>query len=398
MWQNALPRLYDGAVKPPLVILSDLHLVHEGSSETAAAFAALLRATRGSEIVLAGDVFGLSSDPSKRDPVESMTALLGAYPEVGVSLREHLSGGFPVTFLAGNHDAALTVEGMRSALLNRLELTSSAPIQIEPWFIRRKGIHVEHGHLWDPDNAPAHPLARWSVATEPLGIQLTRHFVAKNQVWQFAHAHETTLLQGLLRAFQSFGERAPLLIARYFATSARICAETLFDRGLSRDRAEGERAVPRLAQASGVDAEAIRALLLQAPTPTHVDFRETFLRLYYDRVVSAAGMAGGAALLLGKWPGLGLGLILGGGAYWAFNVRRSGSRYQDQPVRRLREGARVVAHWTGAERVVFGHTHVPELEGCYANAGSFGYPQSGKGRPYLVLAADGSAEVRRQFS
>ena len=226
----------------PFVIVSDVHLAHQGSSPTADALSALVRRYPGHELVLAGDVFGLSSDAPARDPVESVQSLLRAYPGLCQTFREHVLAGAGLTFLAGNHDAALSDERMRPALLAALELGTDSPLEIKPWFIRRGRVHVEHGHLWDPDNAPAHPLATWSVATEPLGIALTRRFVARRKVWQFAHAHETTVVEGFRRAFQLFGARAPLLVAQYFAASSAICAETLFDRGLAAERAQGARA------------------------------------------------------------------------------------------------------------------------------------------------------------
>jgi len=382
-------------VSQSLVILSDLHLSHGDSANTASALRGVVNAYRGHELVLSGDVFGLSNDPRSRDPIESVTTLLGAYPELMGALREHLSSGSGLTLIAGNHDAALTVPGMRSALLSRLGLGENAPLTLEPWFIRRGCVHVEHGHLWDPDNAPPHPLAPWSANTEPLGVQLTRRFVARHAVWEFAHAHETTMVEGLKRAYRAFGPRTPALVARYFATSSRICAETLFDRGLTRELAEGERALERQGETTGVDPAALRELLAEAPRPTHVAFRDTFLRLYYDRVLSAASVASGALWMLSRKSVAGMALALAGGAYWSLNVRHSGARYQNQPIRLLRAGAQSVSRLTGASLVVFGHTHVPELDGCYANAGSFGYPAQGAGRPYLLVSPGGARELRR---
>lgn len=380
----------------PLVVLSDLHLWHSGSAAVARALTELLATYPGHEIVLAGDIFGLSNDPRSRDPIESVCTLLTGQPALLGAIRHHVSRGAPFTLIAGNHDAGLTKPGMREALLERLELTETAPLTIEPWFIRRGRVHVEHGHVWDPDNAPAHPLAPWSTETEPLGVALTRRFVARNAVWEFAHAHETTFIAGLRRAFRLFGARTPGLVARYFATSSSICAETLLDRGLSRAREHGERALAQQASATGVAAEALQTLLSLAPRPTHLAFRDTFLRLYFDRVLSAIGLGAGTLWTLLRRSPAGMALALGGGAYWAWNVRHSGSRYQNQPVRRLREGASVVARVTGAELVVFGHTHVAERDGVYANAGSFGYPPAGRGRPYLVVSESGSAELRAQ--
>jgi hypothetical protein len=310
-------------------------------------------------------------------------------------LREHLAAGANLTFLAGNHDAALANDGMRPALLAALELDHQSPLEIKPWFIRRGRVHVEHGHMWDPDNAPAHPLATWSVATEPLGIALTRRFVARRKVWQFAHAHETTVIEGFRRAFQLFGARAPLLVLQYFAASSYICAETLFDRGLAAERANGTRALATVSREAGLAESALRELLEAAPVPTHTEFQRTFLRLYNDRVLALLGLGSGAACALSGALPIGAALALAGGGYLALNVKKSGARYSNRPVRLLRDGAEVVRGLTEAGLVIFGHTHVPVTEAGYANAGSFGYPALGSGRPYLVVAESGDAELRR---
>ena len=268
----------------PFLVVSDVHLSHEGAAATAGALAELVQRHPGREIIFAGDIFGLSSDPPKRDPVESAHSLLRAYPSLTGALHAHLASGAALSFLAGNHDAALSDARARPALLSALDLTPQSRLAIKPWFIRRGRVHVEHGHIWDPDNAPAHPLATWSPSTEPLGISLTRHFVARRKVWQFAHAHETTLLKGLQRAFQLFGAGAPLLVAQYFSTSGAICAATLFDRGLSAEREQGARSLPRVSEEAGVSQQALQTLLEAAPSPTHTEFQRTFLRLYFDRV------------------------------------------------------------------------------------------------------------------
>lgn len=377
-------------VATPLIILSDLHLSHESSVATAHALAELVAARPGHELVLNGDVFGLSHDAKERDPVESVCTLLRRSPLLVAALRAHLASGYPLTFLAGNHDAAVAEGAMRDGLVALLDVQPGAPLTLEPWFIRRGGVHIEHGHLWDPDNAPSHPLAPWSPTTEPLGIQLTRRFVAKHGVWEFAHAHETTLVAGMERAFRLFGARTPALIARYFAISGLICAETLGERGLGRERSLGERALEPQAERTGVAASALRQLISSAPPPTHLTFQSTFLRLYFDRVVSVLGVGvGGAATLLRANPLAAL-LALASASYLWSNVKQSGSRYQNQPIARLRDGAQLVRRATGAELVVFGHTHVPEAADGYRNAGSFGYPAQSSQRPYLAIHTDGS--------
>ena len=378
---------------PSFLVLSDLHLSHGGSRSLAQDSAALFQAHPGTEIVIAGDGFSLSSDPKERDPVESLTTLVKNEPALAAALRAHLAAGSRLTLLAGNHDAAVADPRTRRALLSVLELQDEAPLSLERWFIRRGPVHVEHGHLWDPDNAPAHPLSSWSGRTEPLGIALTRRFIARYGVWQFAHAHETTVAGGLSRAFDLFGVRAPLLIARYFLSSGALCAESLFERGLDDEVARGQAELEVLAARTGVDAAALAALVSAAPEPTHLRFQNLFLRLYYDRVFASLGLGAGlAGLALGASP-LGAAVAVGSGAYLGWNVRRSGSRYQNRPIQRLREGAEIVRRLTDARLVVFGHTHVPENAAGYANPGSFGYPAPGTGRPFLRIDADGTARV-----
>ncbi|HEV8244165.1 MAG TPA: metallophosphoesterase, partial [Polyangiaceae bacterium] len=154
----------------PLIVVSDVHLSHGGSRATASALSRLIREHAGHEVVLSGDVFNLSCDEAGRDPTESVLDMLRPHDELRQALRQHLVLGSPVTFLAGNHDAAIMRAELRPALLSWLELDLAAPFSNLPWFIRRGGVHIEHGHVYDPDNAPSHPLWYGGPETEPLGV------------------------------------------------------------------------------------------------------------------------------------------------------------------------------------------------------------------------------------
>ena len=176
--------------------------------------------------MLAGDVFNLSWEAPGRSAVEAVLALLSAHPELASALRGQLAGGAALTLLAGNHDAGLISAEIRDALLHKLELAPGAALEIAPWFVRRGGVHVEHGHFYDPDNAPAHPLAEWSPETEPLGIAITRRFVRPSGAHHFSHAHDTTPLAGIAKAFRVYGARTPLIIAEWFRVAGRLCLET----------------------------------------------------------------------------------------------------------------------------------------------------------------------------
>jgi predicted phosphodiesterase len=377
----------------PLVIVGDVHLSHGGRPETGQALARLVAGHSGSEIVLNGDIFNLSLDDPTRDPIESMLAMLQAEPALKQALRRHLNGAGRLTLLPGNHDAALADPALRAPLLAWLELGASAPLGLSPWFLRRGRIHVEHGHAYDPDNAPTHPLVRPSPGTEPLGVALTRRFLAPNRAFDFAHATEITPGEALARAVRVFGAKMPLLLVRYFATSSHFCREAGWRPELARERERGDELLPAAAKDLELDLDVLRALLDDRPRPTHESFERTFFRLYYDRIVAtlAAGTGVGVGMLAKSRSALGLAAL--SALYLLESQRRGRNRYEGLPVRRLRQASARVREITGAQIVIFGHTHVGESNAGYVNPGSFTY-RSGAPRPYVWVGEHGDVERR----
>jgi UDP-2,3-diacylglucosamine pyrophosphatase LpxH len=377
----------------PLIVASDLHLSADASAGTVRDLAQLLAESPGHEFILAGDVFNLSWEAPGRSAVEAVWALLDAFPDLRTALRQHLSNGSRLTFLAGNHDAGLMAGKLREATLQKLGVLSDSALEIAPWFVRRGPVHVEHGHFYDPDNAPAHPLAEWSPETEPLGIAITRRFVRPSGAYHFSHAHETTPLAGIAKAFRVYGARTPLIIAEWFQVAARLCMETREHARFDAERAAGEAALQQFAELVELDPAVLHALLESGAVPTHRDFRKTFMRLYFDRVFATGGLLlSGAAYLAWKSRAAGiLGLLAG--LYLIQSVQRTGNRYEDLPVERLRAAAQRVRELTGARAVIFGHTHQVDQVPGYANLGSFGY--SGQSRPYVRVDETGALELRR---
>ena len=377
----------------PIIVTSDLHLSASGSAGTVRDLTRLMRDNPGHEFILAGDVFNLSWEAPGRSAVESMLGLLSALPELANALRERLTVGAPVTLLAGNHDAGLMSAEIRDALLQRLELGPNAALEIAPWFVRRGRVHVEHGHFYDPDNAPAHPLAEWGPDTEPLGIAITRRFVRPSGAHHFSHAHETTPLAGISKAFRVYGARTPLIIAEWFRVAGKLCLETRRSDRFDAERSAGEAALSAFAHLVELEPEVLRTLLAAGAVPTHRDFQKTFMRLYFDRVFASVGLLlNGAAYLAWKSRVSGVAGLLAG-LYLIQSVQRTGNRYEDLPVERLRAAAARVRELTCAEAVIFGHTHrVDEVPG-YANSGSFGYSQHG--RPYVRVDEDGIMRIER---
>ncbi len=387
-------RLMTGTTQP-LAIASDVHLEHEGSERSAGRLARLLGGHPGHEVVLAGDIFNLSLDRPGRDPGESVASIVAQYPELVGAIREHLSAGHALTLIAGNHDAGVLTRGTKERLLELCGLNGAAPLAIEPWFIRRGALHIEHGHAYDPDNAPAHPLAVWSPETEPLGVSLTRRFLSPNDAFTFAHAHHTTPLQGFLHAIQTFRARAPWIVVHYFATASRLTAEAAVPERMAAEKARGAAAFDAFAARTSLPTDMVRSLLGALPRPTHEDFKKTFFRLYFDRVLATGGVAGGAArLLLGGAGGVIGGALALSSAYYLYHSGKDGvDRYSSLPVKRLYEGAELVRRITDAKLVVFGHTHCEDHAEGYMNSASFSYT-SRKGSPYLLASPLGTAERR----
>ncbi|HVW25236.1 MAG TPA: metallophosphoesterase [Polyangiaceae bacterium] len=378
----------------PLLVVSDTHLGTDTRSHLGADLARLIDAHPEAEVVFGGDAFDLSHAPRHEDQGRLLSTLLDQSPEFVASLRRRLAAGHPVTVLAGNHDAALAGDDMGAILRARLDVTDGAPIALCPWFVRRGDVHLEHGHVYDPDNAPIHPLAEWSEQTEPLGIALTRRFVVATGAEHFSHAQDATPARSLARAFRLYGLRAPGMIASYFKTAISLCMKggpALAPRE-GQERQLGASRLDEFAAESGLSGATLSDLLTQMPRPTHLSRRDLFLRLYFDRVFASLILAGSLAAIPRK-PTAAI-TALASFAYLAGSTMRGHDRYGALPPKRLQIGAARVRETTGARLVVFGHTHHVVVDDGYLNTGSFAFPR-GTGRPYVYIDKDGAAELRR---
>jgi UDP-2,3-diacylglucosamine pyrophosphatase LpxH len=383
------------ALERPLVVISDTHVGSDSPEGVVRDLARLIDANPGAEIVLAGDVFDLSFAPKYERSAELLQALLGRTPELGTALHRHVSGGAPVTVLPGNHDAALGERPIAELFRSRLDVVADAPVHISPWFVRRGDVHVEHGHVYDPDNAPVHPLAEWSDRTEPLGIALTRRFVAPTGAGVFSHAEDSTPVSSLARAFRVYGARAPGMIARYFQTALALCAESgpALSAHAARERSIGEGQLGDFARSVELPHDAVSTLVSLAPPPTHLRRQDVFLRLYFDRVLATLLLAASTAAIPVR-PAASL-ISLASLAYLTGSILRRGKDpYGALPRQRLEDGAARIRDLTDARLVVLGHTHHSVVADGYLNTGSFAFPR-GAGRPYVAVDEQGRAELRR---
>jgi hypothetical protein len=372
------------------VVLGDLHLTRYTPRAVTGDLARLLGAHPGARVVVAGDLFDLSADDPRARRDHAVERAIAAHPVARAALAEHVDRGGELWLCGGNHDAEVGAEGYDGTLAGALGIAPEARARVRttPWFFRDGDVHIEHGHLYDPDNAPAHPL----VMGEPsLGVHFVEEFIAPTGAHRYLNANDGTPLKLFLSSFTWYGKRAPYVIYRYFhaAFGALLRSGPMYR--AAHEVGEGRARVDEFVQAFGVPRELVEGLLALGAAPTLESVSRTFTRLYLDRVTATLAIAGGlGALGLGKRragvTALATGALLMG-ASWA----RGHDRYAGTVADRLAASAACVAGETGAKLVVFGHTHREALGESYANTASFAFPREAPGRPYLELTGSASA-------
>ncbi len=347
------------------LVLGDLHLSSHTPPAVSRDLVAMLEAHRGSRVVFAGDFFDLSADPGV-----TVSAALEAHPHVRRALAEHTDGGGELVWLSGNHDHTIAdaMRGPRS--------------RTTPWFFREGGLHVEHGHLYDPDNAPPHPLAS---PRSTLGVHFVEQFIAPTGAFAYLNANDHTPARLFLSAFRWYGKRGPFVVAQYFRAAFAALGKSGKRYDGERDAANAERSLEAFLADAGFDEPTAQKLMAERAVPTMTSLRDTVARLYLDRVAATVTLlAGMTAFTLGKRRlGLALGALGLGGLAWSWS--RGHDRYGGKVPSRLDEAASRIAKASGASLVVFGHAHeIADREG-YSNTASFAFPRGTTQRPFLEI-------------
>jgi UDP-2,3-diacylglucosamine pyrophosphatase LpxH len=337
--------------------------------------------------VFAGDLLDLSLEAHRVSRRQALEETFGSHPRVRAALAGHVDRGGELWLVAGNHDADLGQPAFQRSLLDELRVSFPARsrVRVTPWFFREGSLHIEHGHLYDPDNAPAHPL---HLGRTSLGVHLAEQFVAPTGAHRYMDRGGETPLKLFLSSFAWYGPRAPYVIYRYFraAFHAMLKSGPFYRAGdeipLGRRQADG------FAASTGIPRSMVDDLCALGAVPTLQSLSDTFTRLYFDRVLATLLMGTGltaAALTRGRagWLRFAFGALLMGTS-WAAGHNRYAAAVTD----RLAGGAKKIAAVTGAKLVIFGHTHREALGEHYANTGSFAFPRDAPGRPYLLIEGD----------
>lgn len=375
-----------------VVVLSDVHLSANLQPERERAVCQALARHPGLDVVFLGDLFEFSSSRAV-DPGVALGDMARANPALVAAIRQHTQTGARVFMVCGNHDAELANIGPH------VTEVFGRNTRVVPWCLQLGSVHLEHGHSFDRDNAPLHPLATHARAHESLGAALMRSVVVELDVRALAHAHDLTPSRALVAGVRTLGWRLPGVLLRLVGVLGFLTLAAAWGRWGARaaHRREGAKKLGPAASDSGVSEQALRALSEASPTPTHASFWRMAWRLYLDLpcAVLVAGFCaafwclGLTHAVWGVVASVAYMLTLVLGHLVGLDMRR-----YEPPLQALSRGSNMVARLTGASRVVFGHTHVEYDDGLYFNLGSFGYGGSA-GRPYALVAPNGS--VTRHF-
>ncbi len=380
-------------------VLGDLHLACHSPVELGRDFAALLDRHAGERVIVAGDFFDLVSEEAKPES-QTLARVLHAHPLVRIALGRFLDQGGELTLTGGNHDAAIASQGMRAALLETIgtAATSRCRLRTATWFLREQDVHIEHGHFYDPDNTPAHPLVNGAPS---LGVHFSAEFVQPTGAHRYLLVNDSTPLDLLLSAFRWYGARGPYVVYRYFyAAFAALAKAGPFHRPEAEQQL-GEQRLARFAEETGMTAEQVDAMLQSGARSTLQSWSATFARLYMDRVLATLLISGGlsgALLSGGLRRKVGLGAVTLGSMLMVLSWLRGHNRYRGNVVDRLATAAERIVATSGAKLVVFAHTHREALKEGYANTGAFAFPGDAPGRPYLeVLHTSTGPKAERRY-
>ncbi len=371
-----------------MIALGDVHLTRSTPRTVSDDLARLVEMHPGARIVMAGDLFDLSADLPKQPLDRAIDEVFTTHALAKAALGRHITQGGELWLVSGNHDAALGFGEFRTALEKALELPAEARARLRttPWFFRENHLHIEHGHRFDPDNAPTHPLV---LGEASLGVHFVEQFIAPTGAFRYLNMNDETPLKLFLSAFSFYGPRAPYVIYRYFHAAILAIARSGpgFRRRSKLEEPLGDQEIARFTEALGVSPDLARTLLDLGAPSTLESISRTFSRLYFDRVLSTIAMTAGLSTMALGHNRSGKTIFSLGALAMASSWARGHNRYRGTTAEQLADGAQRIVDVTGARLVIFGHTHREALGETYANTASFAFPRGAPGRPFLEIDA-----------
>jgi len=328
------------------------------------------------------------------------------HADVFAELARFVADGHALTIVHGNHDIEFHWDGVKDDLRALLESHARKEqptldvgafqdrIDFNPWFFYREGVaYIEHGHQYDTFcstehiMAPVSPLDPRRIARGFTDV-LLRYVVRPTQGMR-EHGHEHTgMLDYLMFALRLGAGGLMKLGARFVVAVQELfrLRRQYFSEAAKVLRAEHERRVALLSEATRISADRLRALLsLQVP-PLTKSVRGILASLLLDRIAVAVAslVALCVVALVGVYHGHALYAAFGVVAAWALFHRHLTSQRTVDVGDHLVLKASQLAKLFPAAFVVMGHTHTPVNvpageSSTYINLGSWAEDEAASG-------------------
>lgn len=340
--------------------------------------------------VLNGDIFDFDAprvedgrsifhdDPRDEEhTVPLIEATLEDHPVFVEALARVLAEGHALLFISGNHDAQMTLPGVRDVIRQRiLEAAArrsdeaaealSGRILFRAWFhLTEEGVLLEHGSQYDPYcsfHYPMSPHHRDTRRVQPTLGSLATRLMTSRMGYFNPHVDATYELSGSqyvahwLRYY--IGSRHSLLFA-WLGGSLR----SFFHLAGARDHGSEARYRANLeaaARETGISREKLEEhMALFAPPIELAELHRVARELWSDRLAFALFSAAWAVLWLLFVPQrFAAGALAGLALFVLYELVTPKVRVRDR-WQKVDERAADVARVHGARAIVFGHTHHP---------------------------------------
>lgn len=356
-------------------------------------------------LALNGDIFDFDAprvedgrsifhdDP--RDDAHSVPlieAILDDHPEFVDALARVLAEGHSLLFISGNHDAQMTLPGVRDVIRRRILDAAmrraggdreglSKRLLFRAWFhLTEEGVLLEHGSQYDPYcsfHYPMDPHHRDTRRVQPTLGSLATRLMTSRMGYFNPHVDVTYELTG--RQYVShwlryyIGSKHSLLFA-WLGGSLR----TFFHLAGARDHGSDARYkanIEAAARETGISIEKLKehAALFEKPIEIAA-LRRVARELWQDRLwFTLFSIAWAAFWLLVAPKELSPGALAGVALFVLYEIVTPKVRVRER-WEKVDERASDVARVHGARAIVFGHTHHPHASWkslFVANAGSW---------------------------
>lgn len=352
---------------------------------------------------------------SARDHARAKLRRVAArHDDVFAALGGFLARGHALTIVHGNHDVELhwedVREDLRELLVSHARRSDAATdadavrarIDYNAWFFYWKGVaYIEHGHQYDPycavENAmaPLSPLDPRRLARGFSDVLL--RYVVRPTRGMFEHGHEGLGLADYVRFGFGLGVRGAMTLFLRFLRAVvelfRLRREHLSEAAAAL-RAEHERRMMLLAEATRVGVERVRALAALQTPPITRSIGGILASVLLDRL--ALGLACSLMLVvfavLGAWHGQFLVACALVAVAWPLAHWHLARRRHVDPAEELFDRANRLARLLPAAFVVMGHTHTPaqrtvaDGKATYVNLGSWAEDEPLPASPSVAAA------------